>query len=107
MHWLEFEYMRFNKKHVSWDSWTIYNPYKKCNKQDNNYNCGRIAIKFIDLDKLGSSLVFSHDMVRYREILQFSIASVTYDYLGINKAKIPIVDFVPEKAQHLHDGLVS
>ena len=42
-------------------------------------------------------------MVWYREILQLSIASVTYDYLGINQPKIPIVDFVPDKVQHLHD----
>ena len=42
-------------------------------------------------------------MVRYRENIQYSIATLTYDYLGI-KTMIPIVDTVPEKAQHLHDG---
>ena len=63
MHWLEFEYMRLNNKHVSWDAWTMYNPYTKFTKKDNNYDCGPIAIKFIDLDTLGASLVFSHDMV--------------------------------------------
>ena len=99
--------MRLYNKHVSWDAWTIYNPYTKCTKQDNNYDCGPITIKFIDLDTLGALLVFSHDMVRYREILQSSVSSVIYDYLGINKPKIPIVDFVPDKAQHLHDRHVS
>ena len=60
MHWLEFDYMGFYNKHVSWK---IYNPYTKCTKQDKNYDCGPITIRFIDLDKLGASLVFSHDMV--------------------------------------------
>ena len=92
---------------MSWDSWTIYNPYTKCTKQDKNYDCGPIAIRFIYLDTLGASLVFSHDIVQYRKILQFSIPSVTYDYLGIDKTKIPIVDFVPDRAQHLHDVFSS
>ena len=42
-------------------------------------------------------------MARYRENLQYSITTLTYDYLGI-KTMIPIVDKVPDKAQHVHDG---
>ena len=99
--------MRLYNKPVPWDEWKIYNPCTKCTKQDNNYYWGPIAIRFIDLDTLGDFLVFLHGMVWYRENLQVLIASVTYDYLGINKTKIPIVDFVPDKAQNLHYGLVS
>ena len=73
MHWLEFEHMRLYKEHVSWDEWAIYNPYTKCIKQENNYDCGPIAIRFIDLDTLGASLEFANDMVLYRDNLQLSI----------------------------------
>ena len=69
IHWLEFEHMRLYKEHVLWDTWTIYNTYTKCANQENSYDCGPIAIRCIDLDTLGASLEFSHDMVWYRENL--------------------------------------
>ena len=95
--------MRLNNKFMKWDEWAIYNPYSKCTKQLNNYDCGSFVIKFIDLDTLGESLLFSNDMIRCREELQFSIASVSYKYLGIHPPKIPIVNLAPEQLQHLHD----
>ena len=66
MNWLDYEHMRLNKEYITWDPWTIYNPYTTCTKQDNNYDCGPFAIKFIDLDTLGALLLFSNNMVRYR-----------------------------------------
>ena len=60
----------YTKKHVLWDTWIIYNTYAKCVNQANSYDCGPIAIRFIDLDTIGASLDFTHDMVRYRDNLQ-------------------------------------
>ena len=56
MHWLEFEHMKLYNKNVLWDTWTIYNKYTKYANQENNYDCGPIAIRFIYLDTLGASL---------------------------------------------------
>ena len=63
MNWLDYEHMRFKNKYIIWDAWAIYNPYSTCTKQLNNYDCGPFAIRFIYLDTLGESLLFSNDMV--------------------------------------------
>ena len=95
MHWLELEHMILYNKHLLWDTFTIDKIFTKCANKDNSYYCGPIDIRFIGLDSIGASLEFTHDMVTYRYNLQYSIATLTYDYLGI-KTMIPIVDTVPE-----------
>ena len=50
MYWLDYEHMRLHKKYMIWDGWSVYNPYTKCAHQDNGYDCGAFAIKFIDFD---------------------------------------------------------
>ena len=104
IHWLELEHMRLYNTNLLWDTWTVFKTYEKCANQENSYDCGQISIRFIGLDILGASLQFTHDMVKYRENIQYSIASVTYDYLGMNKTMIPMFDTFTDKAQHLHDG---
>ena len=63
----------------------------------NGYDCGVYAIKFIDFDSLDASLIFTSEMVRYREILQYSISSLTYKFLGVHEVHVPIVDSTPDQ----------
>ena len=79
MHWLELEHMRLYNNNVLWDTWTIFKKYAKCENLENSYDCGQISIRFIYLYTIGASLYFKHDMVRYRDNIQYSIASLTYD----------------------------
>ena len=63
-----------------WDGWSVSNPFTKCTHQNNGYDCGVYAIKFIDFDSLDASLIFPNEMVQYREILQYSMTSLTYKF---------------------------
>ena len=77
MYWLDYEHMRLHKEYMIWDGWSVYNPYTKCTQQNNGHYCGAFAIKFIDFDSLDASLMFSNNMVRYRDILQYSMTSLS------------------------------
>ena len=72
--------------------------------KENDYDCGPFDIKFIDFDTLGASLLFSNNMLRYREILQYSITSVSYKHLGVHEQNIPIVDCIPDQLKHVPES---
>ena len=97
MHWIDYEHMKFDNKKLIWDEWKVSNPFTRCTTQTNGYDCGVYAIKYIDFDSLDASLMFPKKMVQYREFLQYSICTLTYNFLGVNEVDVPNIDSIPDQ----------
>ena len=41
--------------------------------------------------------MFPKEMVRYREFLQYSICTLTYNFLGVHEVDVPNIDIIPDQ----------
>ena len=104
MHWLDYVHSKFDSTEIIWDEWKFENPFTKCTTQTNGYDCGLYAIKYIDFDSLDASLMFSTEMDTYRTIVQYSICTMTYKFLGVHEVDVPNIECIPDT---LNDDIAS